>query len=636
MIVLQVNDLYKSFGGNEILKNIKLEIKEKDRIAIVGRNGCGKSTLLKILAGELSYDYGEIIKPKDITIGYLSQHTDLQSTQTIWQEMESVFSELINMQHALQKLEEKMAHSEYINEELLEQYDQLLQKFQNSGGYEYEAKIRNILSGLDFPEKDYHKKIQALSGGQKTRLALGKLLLESPDLLILDEPTNHLDIETLSWLETYLKNYPGALLIVSHDRYFLEQTVSIIYEIAHKHMKRYIGGYEKFLEQTKSDYEIQLKRYEQQQEEIKRAEEFIERNIARASTSRRAQSRRKQLERLERIEKPLGDEASAKFTFQINRRSGNDVLHIKDIAFSYDKKNPLFSQVKFNVHRGERIALIGPNGIGKTTLLKVISKQIDPTYGTVEHGTNVEVGYYDQEQQLLTPTKTVLSELWYEYPHVNERDIRTVLGNFLFSGEDVLKQVSSLSGGEKARLSLAKLMMKQANLLILDEPTNHLDIDSQEILESALKDYPGTIVFVSHDRYFINKIADRIVELSNKGATVYLGNYDYFLQKKEEEKERARLEEKSTHFEDKPKSSRKQSLEKRRKKQREERRRKRKIQELEQRIEKLEKKLNNVEAEMTKPDVYQDYEKSLELSKKADKLKQDIFRYMEKWEQLHE
>lgn len=636
MVIMQVNNLDKSYGATNILTQIKLDIKSKDRIAIVGRNGCGKSTLLKILAGELSYDQGEIIKRRETTIGYLSQHTSLESELTIWEEMLTVFDSLIAMGEDLRGLEESMQNTDNVDDDLLRQYDNLLEEFQSKGGYEYESKIRAVLSGLDFPEDYYDRNIQSLSGGQKTRLALGKLLLENPNLLILDEPTNHLDIETLSWLESYLSSYDGAILMVSHDRYFLENTVSIIYEIAFRRMKRYVGGYQKFLEQRQGDYERQLKLYEHQQEEIKQAEEFIERNIARASTSKRAQSRRKQLEKLERVEKPIGGEGSAKFSFEINRRSGNDVLRVKDLSFAYEKDQALFSNLSFGINRKERIALIGPNGIGKTTLLKLLMKQLKATRGTITHGSNVEVAYYDQEQDLLTPSNNVLEELWGDYPQVNERDIRTVLGNFLFSGEDVLKLVASLSGGEKARLSLAKLMMKQANLLILDEPTNHLDIDSKEVLEEALIDYPGTIIFVSHDRYFINKIADQVIELDRNKATVYLGDYDYYMMKKEEERERSLLQRQRSEKQEQVTEDRKTSFEERKERQREERRRQRRIEEIESQIADLEGQLEEIELQQADPEIFEDYEKTLELSKEADALREKINSFMEEWAELHE
>lgn len=547
MILMQLNGLSKSFGAEEILSNIKIEIKDKERIAIVGRNGAGKSTLLKIMAGELSYDEGELIKPKDVTIGYLSQHMALESGKTIWDEMLEVFNPLLEQEKQLRLVEKKMEQvtdftSEAYNN-LLKEYDRLQVDFQTNGGYTYESDIKAVLNGLNFQDYDYDTLITDLSGGQKTRLALGKLLLLKPQLLILDEPTNHLDIDTLSWLEVYLNSYPGAVVIVSHDRYFLDKTVSIVYEISRHKTKKYYGSYSKYLDQKSQEYEQALKAFEKQQTEIKKMEDFIQRNIVRASTTKRAQSRRKQLEKMERIDRPLGDESSASFSFQITKRSGNDVLKIKNLAFRYDGENEnLFSNINLDVNRGERIAVVGPNGVGKTTLLKIILGKLKKSSGDIQIGTGVQIGYYDQEQAELSSTKTVLNELWDEYPTINEKDIRTVLGNFLFSGDDVLKPVQALSGGEKARLALAKLMMQKANLLILDEPTNHLDIDSKEVLEAALTDFPGTIIFVSHDRYFINKITDQVAEMNRDGISVYLGDYDYYLEKKAEEAEHKRLE----------------------------------------------------------------------------------------------
>lgn len=638
MIVMQINELSKSFGAEEILNNIKLEIKHNDRLAIVGRNGAGKSTLLKIMAEELSYDKGDIFKPKDLTIGYLPQHASLDSNQTIWAEMLAVFEHLLTQESELRSLEDEMGKSSSLTnsnyEKLLEDYDHLQQAFDRGGGYRYEADIKAVLSGLDFQDYDFHTPIQELSGGQKTRLALGKLLLQKPSLLILDEPTNHLDIDTLSWLETYLTNYPGAVAIVSHDRYFLDQTVSIVYEISRHQSKKYHGTYSGFLEERAKDYEKELKSFEQQQIDIKKMEDFVQRNLARASTTKRAQSRRKQLEKMDKLDRPLGEESSANFSFQVDKRSGNDVLKIADLSFHYeDEHDPLFSNVNMHVNRGERIALVGPNGIGKTTLLKIILGRFKQQQGNIQLGTNVELGYYDQEQADLTSSKTVLAELWDEYPLVNERDIRTVLGNFLFSGDDVLKPIHSLSGGEKARLALSKLMMQKANLLVLDEPTNHLDIDSKEVLESALINFPGSIIFVSHDRYFINKIADQVIEMQPDGVTTYLGDYDYYVEKKQEEIERAKLLEPDVIAE---KSNEKQlSFKEEKALQSENRRKNREIKRLEEEISILEVEIENLEVEMTKPEVFQDHEKSLELSEQTDSLRQEAEQLMEEWSALH-
>lgn len=640
MILMQMNGLSKAFGADEILSNIKMEVKDNDRIAIVGRNGAGKSTLLKIMAGELSYDDGELFQPKVLTIGYLSQHMSLESNQTIWDEMLAVFTELRKQEEELRLLEKQMEqttnHSTDSYEKLLDQYDKLQQVFQRNGGYTYEADIKAVLTGLDFHHFDYQTPIETLSGGQKTRLALGKLLLKKPQLLILDEPTNHLDIDTLNWLENYLISYPGAIVIVSHDRYFLDKTVSIVYEISRHKTKKYHGTYSKFLEQKALDFEKDLKEFEKQQSEIKKMEDFIQRNIVRASTTKRAQSRRKQLEKMDKLDRPLGEESSASFSFHIDKRSGNDVLKINDLSFRYDgEDNDLFHHVDLHLNRGESVALVGPNGVGKTTLLKVILGKLKAAKGNIQLGTNVQIGYYDQEQANLNSSKTVLMELWDDYPTINEKDIRTVLGNFLFSGDDVLKPVNALSGGEKARLALSKLMMQKANLLILDEPTNHLDIDSKEVLEAALIDYPGTILFVSHDRYFINKIADQVIEMQRSNTMLYLGDYDYYLEKKAEEAEIQRLQQAEV-VKQKSTTEKKRSYKEEKQLKSERRKKQRRIAELEEEIEKLELEINQIEDKMTQPEIFQDHEKALELTQETQNRKQHIERLMEEWAELQE
>lgn len=545
MIVLQVNQLTKSFLADEILSGVKLEVQHRDRVALVGRNGAGKSTLLKIIAGQMSYDSGDIIIPKDIQIGYLEQHAGLNSTLTIWNEMMTIFESLLAQEQLLRSLEQQMADpTVYENPtmyaKVMSEYDQLQHTFKDAGGYQYESDIRSVLHGMQFYSEDYDKPISSLSGGQRTRLALAKLLLSKPDLLILDEPTNHLDIETLSWLESYLKGYEGAILIVSHDRYFLDQVVSIVYEVSRHRVTKYPGNYSAYLDEKAKNYERDVKLYERQQDEKAKLEDFIQKNIARASTTKMAQSRRKMLERTEWMESPDGDEKSASFGFTIERQSGNDVLSVDELTIGYNDRT-ISSGINLRTFREDRIALVGPNGIGKSTLLKTIVKDLSPLGGSIRYGTNVQIGYYDQEQAKLSSNKSVLKELWDEWPLMNEKDIRTVLGRFLFSGEDVDKAVSSLSGGEKARLALAKLMMQKANFLILDEPTNHLDLDSKEVLENALIDYPGTLLFVSHDRYFINRIATKVVELSGTGSFEYLGDYDYYVEKKQELLELAQM-----------------------------------------------------------------------------------------------
>src|SRR5690625_2524193 len=544
MILMQLNNIVKSFAGETILSNINIEIKSNDRIAIVGRNGTGKSTLLKIMTGEIDYDAGSIFQIKDLHIGYLAQHNDLTSNNSIWDEMLTVFTSFIDEENKLIKLADKIEQVSTNNkydEELINEYSKRQEEFEQRGGYRYKSDIKGVLIGLGFSETDFNVNINELSGGQKTRLALGKLLLQKPDLLILDEPTNHLDISTLTWLENYLSNYEGALLIVSHDRYFMDKIVTIVCEISHRQLFKYHGSYTDFLQQKALNYERELKRYEKQQQEIKEAEEFIQRNIARAATSKRAQSRRKQLNRMVKMDRPIGDEASASFSFEVAKTSGNDVLQVNELSFTYEGEDkPVFKNVSFTIHRGERVALIGENGVGKTTLLRAILKN----QAGIILGTNVQIGYYSQEQETLKSNKTVLAEVWDDFPNKTEQEIRTVLGNFLFSGDEVDKFVYMLSGGEKARVALAKLMLQRANFLILDEPTNHLDLASKEVLETALQRFPGTILFVSHDRYFINEIADQVFELQADKLTVYLGDYDYYMEKKLEEEEIKKLEQK--------------------------------------------------------------------------------------------
>ncbi|WP_249598676.1 ABC transporter ATP-binding protein [Peribacillus frigoritolerans] len=639
MILLQINQLSKYYGAELILSNMKLEVQNKDRIALVGRNGAGKSTLLKIIAGQLSHDGGEIIKPKGVTIGYMAQDTGLESELTIWDEMLTVFTDLIEQEKELRRLEADMARpdifeNETVYQKVLNEYDTLMVAFKEKGGYQYEADIRSVLHGLQFADFDYSTPISTLSGGQKTRLALGKLLLRKPDILILDEPTNHLDIETLSWLEQYLQGYQGAVLIVSHDRYFLDKVVNLVYEISRNNMKKYHGNYSSYLEGKAEDYERDMKLFEKQQGEIEKLRDFVQRNITRASTTKRAQSRRKQLEKMDVLDKPQGDEKSANFSFQIERQSGNEVLHLQDLAIGYEGET-VSKNINSRMTKGESIALVGPNGVGKSTLLKTIISKLPALSGDFRFGTNVEVSYYDQEQANLVSNKRVLNELWDDYPLKPEKDIRTVLGNFLFSGDDVLKTVSTLSGGEKARLALAKMMMQKGNFLILDEPTNHLDLDSKLVLENALIDYPGTILFVSHDRYFINRIATKVIELSKDGNEEFLGDYDYYLEKKQEQAEIQALEQ-----QDQAKSldaaveKTNYKIDKEAKKA--ERQRKRRIEEIEAAMELLETEINEYNDHLCDPNVFQDHEKVMEVQTKLDHAQESLDQLLEEWAELEE
>ncbi|MFJ7409009.1 MULTISPECIES: ABC-F family ATP-binding cassette domain-containing protein [unclassified Lysinibacillus] len=640
MIVLQVNQLYKSFIADEILSGVKLEVQHRDRVALVGRNGAGKSTLLKIIAGQLSYDSGDIIIPKGVQVGYLEQHAGLNSTLSIWDEMMTIFEPLLGQEKTLRSLEQQMADpTVYENPEMyakvMSEYDQLQHDFKDAGGYQYESDTRSVLHGMQFYPEDYEKAISSLSGGQRTRLALAKLLLSKPDLLILDEPTNHLDIETLSWLETYLKGYEGAILIVSHDRYFLDQVVSIVYEVSRHRVTKYTGNYSAYLDEKAKNYERDVKMFERQQDEKAKLEDFIQKNIARASTTKMAQSRRKMLERTEWMDSPDGNEKSASFGFTIERQSGNDVLSIDSLAVGYGDKQ-ISSGITLRTFREDRIALVGPNGVGKSTLLKTIVKDLSPLAGEIRYGTNVQIGYYDQEQAKLSSNKSVLKELWDEWPLMNEKDIRTVLGRFLFSGEDVDKAVNSLSGGEKARLALAKLMMQKANFLILDEPTNHLDLDSKEVLENALIDYPGTLLFVSHDRYFINRIATKVVELSGEGSFEYLGDYDYFLEKKQELFEIAQMKAASQPQIQATATEKTSTSKIDREAKKRERQIRRSIEELEVNMQKAATEIARLEEALCDPEIFTDHEKISQLQGELAIIKEQHEVIEMEWLELNE
>lgn len=637
MILLQVQQLSKYFGAERILSNIKLEVQSGDRIALVGRNGAGKSTLLKIIAGQLSHEEGSIMKPKDVSIGYLAQDTGLESDLSIWDEMNSVFDGLREMEQKIRSLEADMADPDVYNqparyEQVMSAYDSLQNEFKEAGGYQYEADLRSVLHGFRFHDYDYSTLISTLSGGQKTRLALAKLLLTKPDILILDEPTNHLDIETLAWLEHYLQGYQGAILIVSHDRYFLDQTVNQVYEVSRHKIRRFTGNYSKYLTQKAEQFERDMKQYEKQQDEVAKLEDFVQRNIARASTTKRAQSRRKQLDRMELIARPDGDEKPPGMLFDIDRQSGNEVLSIDRVAIGYNGEK-IGNELSFTVSRGDSIALVGPNGAGKSTLLKSITGALPLISGGIQPGAGVEIGYYDQEQSHLNRSKTVLAELWDDYAGTPEKEIRSILGTFLFSGDDVLKPVAALSGGEKARLALAKLTMQKANFLILDEPTNHLDLDSKEVLENALIEYPGTLLFVSHDRYFINRIATKVIELDQKGITVYLGDYDYYVEKKNEQEELAALEAVQSSTAP-PKSASADSYKTDKEQRKKERQKARRIEEIENEIARQEEKIAEAENLLCLPEVYEDHEQSLTLQQQLDQANDAIEKLMEEWELL--
>ncbi|EOL42281.1 ABC transporter ATP-binding protein [Enterococcus phoeniculicola] len=635
MILLQANQIARYFGADTLFENIHLEISTGSRTALVGRNGAGKSTLLKIIAGLESPDAGTISKNKSATLGYLAQDTGLDSDETVWNEMLKAFDVVRQMEKRMREVEVTISEllpdaSNY--DSIMKEYDQLQHEFAEKNGYGYENEIRSVLHGFQFDASFYDKKITTLSGGQKTRLALARMLLQRPDILILDEPTNHLDITTLAWLETYLQNYTGALLIVSHDRYFLDKVASEVYELSRKKMRNYKGNYSRYLELKADQLATEWKAYEKQQTEINKLEDFVARNLVRASTTKRAQSRRKALEKMDRMDRPQGDEKSAHFLFDIERPSGNVVLQVEDAAIGYDALQILAEPVNLDVRRKDAIALVGPNGIGKSTLLKSIIGTLPFIKGSAHLGTNVTIGYYDQGQAELHGNKTVLSELWDEHPTTQEKDIRNVLGGFLFSGDDVEKTIPLLSGGEKARVALAKLAMNKENFLILDEPTNHLDIDNKEVLENALIDYEGTLLFVSHDRYFINRLATKVIELSETGSKLYLGDYDYYLEKKKEEEEIAELlaKETQTHTPSTPKNEFYQNKEQ----QKLIRSLNRKITQIEEDMATLDEKISELELEMVKPELLDDHIRLMELNQSLEAARKQQEDFLNEWENV--
>ena len=534
MIILQANKIERSFSGDVLFDNINLQIDEKDRIALVGRNGAGKSTLLKILVGEEAPTSGDINTKRDLQMSYLAQDSRFESENTIYDEMLAVFSDLRHDEKTLRHMENQMGELSGVElDKLMNDYDRLSETFRLAGGFTYESDIRAILNGFKFDQSMWGMKISELSGGQNTRLALARMLLQKPELLVLDEPTNHLDIDTIAWLENYLVNYQGALLIVSHDRYFLDKVATMTVDLNPHSLDRYVGNYSKFMDLKAERLATEAKNFEKQQKEIAKLEEFVQKNIVRASTTKRAQARRKQLEKMERLDKPSAGQKSANMTFHSEKVSGNVVLTVEDAAIGYDKQ-VLSEPISLELNKFDAIAVVGPNGIGKTTLIRSVIGQLPFIKGQARFGANVETGYYDQTQSHLTNSNTVLDELWNDFSTTPEVDIRNRLGAFLFSGDDVKKSVGMLSGGERARLLLAKLSMENNNFLILDEPTNHLDIDSKEVLEDALIEFDGSLLFVSHDRYFINRIATKVLEISEEGSTLYLGDYDYYVEKKAE------------------------------------------------------------------------------------------------------
>ncbi len=638
VILLQVQQVARHFGGDYLFKNAQLEVQDHARVALVGPNGAGKSTLLKMIAGITTPDDGQIILGKNVQVGYLAQDSGLSSERNIYDEMLTIFEGLRQMEAQMHTLEQAIAdpdanRSDEDYQALLKQYDQIQHDFSEANGYGYEAEIRGVLHGFQFPEETFTKPISTLSGGERSRLALAKLLLEKKDVLILDEPTNHLDIQTLTWLENYLQTYPGALLTVSHDRYFLDKITKEVYDMSRHTLTHYTGNYSHFLTQKSANLSLEWKAYEKQQAEIEKLQTFVDKNLVRASTTKQAQSRRRQLEKMDKLERPTNDASKIHFHFDIDQPSGNEVLQVVDAAVGYSADKVMVEPINFEVNKQERLAIIGPNGIGKSTLLKSILHQIPFLKGHERVGSNVSIGYYDQEQRNLHANKTVLNELWDEHRTTPEKEIRTLLGSFLFTGDDVLKVVSQLSGGEKARLLLTKLAMNHDNFLIMDEPTNHLDIDSKEVLEQALREFDGTVLFISHDRYFINQVATGIIELSTTtGSKRYLGDYDYYLAKKAEEEAFAQAAEVPVEVSDQPVTAQ-DNYKASKETQRAQRKLEREVAALEEQMATLEEQATAIQEKMTQADIITKPLVLQELQQDLEKVQADLAQTEADWEE---
>lgn len=642
-MILACNNINKSFLDNDILKNVSFNINENEKVAIVGDNGCGKSTLLKIIVGLMKSDSGEVITAKNTNIGYLAQHQDIDSNNTLYEEILSSRDDILKIEADLEETHKKMEQSTGVElDRLVAKYTSLTQEYEGKNGYSYKSEVLGILNGLGFPESDYDKTINQFSGGQKTRIALGKILLTAPEILILDEPTNHLDINSINWLENYLLNYKGTIIIVSHDRYFLDKLVNKVIHIELCKATTYLGNYTDFNEKYTKQREIDLRHYENQQKEIKHQQEVIDKlkSFNREKSIKRAESRQKALDKIERLDKPIEVNNQMRLTFKPKIESGNDVLHVENLEKSFGDLH-LFKNVSFDIKKGEKVALIGDNGTGKTTILKILNRFLPADNGMFKLGTNVTIGYYDQEQQLLNPTNTLFDEISDLRPELSNTQIRNILADYLFTEDDVFKQISSLSGGEKGRLSLARLMLSNANFLILDEPTNHLDILSKSILEKALNSYEGTVLYVSHDRYFINTTATRILSLSNNQIYNYVGNYDYYLDKKTIV-ESATISSTSTSI-NTPNSVVSTSVESESKldwkaakeAQAAERKRQNAINKIENEISSIETKISELDEQMSNPDVASDISKLMPLSKEKEELDEKLLELMEKWEDLN-
>lgn len=631
MIIAQAQDLEQRFGGNTIFSNISFSVPDNARIGLVGPNGAGKTTLLKIMTGQQEPTSGQFTINKGLNVGYIAQENALDEDKTIWDEMLTVFDNLIEKNKRITKMQEQIAENPE-DEDLLKRYDQLAYDFEQEGGFTYQAEIKSILNGFNFKENTWQKVIRTLSGGEKTRLAFVKLLLQKPPVLLLDEPTNYLDLDTLDWLEAFLKNYQGAIITVSHDQYFLDHLANQIFELNFGKLTTFKGNYSQYVKERELMNNQQEAAYEKQQEKIKKEEEFIQKNLVRASTTKRAQSRRKVLDKMERI-KPPKHKQKVRINFTSERPSGKEVLIAKDLTIGYPDKT-MVSDIDFQVNKNDRVAIIGPNGIGKSTLLKTIMKKLEPKDGSIKYGASLDIGYYDQELQSLDPSKTVLDTIWDRHKTMPEKDVRSILASFLFTAEDIDKTVGQLSGGQKARLTLTVLSLEKDNFLLMDEPTNHLDIEAKEVLEQALDNYDGTLLFVSHDRYFINELANKIISVRDGHAKIYNGNYSYYLDEKAKQAaavQEAKAEQtesttsanqnqgKLSYQEQKARDSQKRKLE-------------RAVSDAEARIEKLEAEEQEIQTEMANPDIAASFEKLGPLQEKLSAVQEQLDQANTDWE----
>lgn len=632
-MIISCSNIRKTFIDREVIKNISFHIEDHEKVALIGNNGVGKTTLFKILTGELEADEGTISSSKDCTIGYLKQHMELDSTATVYDELLHVFDEVIALEEKLHTMEAEIARTGSV--ELIHKYDAERLVFENSKGYEYKSLVKGVLKGLGFDESIYDKPVAILSGGQKNRVALGKLLLQEPSLLLLDEPTNHLDIEAIEWLEGFLRSYKGAVLIISHDRYFLDKIVTKVVHLEFGRSFVYNGNYSDYMVKSEKEYEVAMKHFEKQQKEIAHQQAVIAKlkQFNREKSIKRARSREKALDKIEVMDAPMIDNKPMQLVLTPRFVSGNDVLSIQELSKTFDTE-PIFSHMNLEIKKGDKVALVGPNGVGKTTIFRMILDQMAPTSGTLKLGTNVAVGYYDQEHSTLDPTHTIIEEIQNAFPELKNGEIRNVLAAFLFTNEDVFKTIGSLSGGEKGRVALAKIMLSKANFLILDEPTNHLDILSKEILESAILNYEGTVLYVSHDRYFINQTASKIIEMSRMGTQEYLGDYDYYIEKKKELN--ATISNTPTASVSSETATNKMDWQKQKEEQARVRRIQNQMAKLEESITEAEEKIAAIDAQLCLEEVYSNYDKSNLLLTEKEALTESIGKYYEEWESLSE